>query len=486
MGYLRTIRRAPQCNIKKASFGETGRATYIKKYLSIKRSQIPAEKVIKCPRRAGEILEGWIMFDHKLKHKPVSLFGFLLTIMLFASWVVPFSQAEMSSATAAEADKPVPVPEKKQGKEPAPQKSLVEKKAAVEKSLKKRKAAIPAKRLFGFVLEGAPLKARAIGYYTRGCLAGGKALPVNGPAWQAMRLSRNRNWGHPKLLSFIERFAKDVRAKDGWPGVLVGDLSQPRGGPMLTGHRSHQMGLDADIWLNPMPERTLTNKEREETSAISMLDKTGLKVNPKVWTPQHVNVIKRAAGFPEVQRVLVHPAIKKALCEAAGDDRGWLRKIRPWYGHHYHMHIRLNCTEPSCKKQGGVPAGDGCEKQLDYWFALLKRPVKPNCIAGRLERKNKSWVCTCPKNLKRVALGKIGGAKCVKEDGTIPKPKVVRKNIDWMPAACRKVLVAGAAPVFKPLTLDENIELPVRKAAKLKKSAETSEADKGIADNPRE
>ncbi len=342
------------------------------------------------------------------------------------------------------------------------QKDKAEKK---KPNLKKLKAAIPAKRLFGFVLGSAPLKAKAIGYYTRGCLAGGQALKVDGPAWQAMRLSRNRNWGHPKLISFIETFAKNVREKDGWPGVLVGDLSQPRGGPMLTGHRSHQMGLDADIWLNPMPDRRLSGKEREETSAISMLDKSGLKVNPKVWTENHVKVIKRAAEFSEVQRVLVHPAIKKALCTAAGDDRTWLRKIRPWYGHHYHMHIRLKCTEKSCKAQGGVPAGDGCGKQLDHWFDLLKRPAKPRCIAGSVVKKGKKWVCTCSKKLKRVALGKGGAAKCVQEDGTIPKPKIIRKNINWMPAACRNVLFAGKTPVFKTLKMPEAIDLPIRKAA---------------------
>lgn len=331
-------------------------------------------------------------------------------------------------------------------------------------NLETAKKAIAAKNLFGFVLGKAELKAKAIGYYTRGCLSGGQALAVDGPAWKAMRLSRNRNWGHPALISYIEQLAVKVKQNDGWPGILVGDLSQPRGGPMLSGHRSHQMGLDADIWLNPMPNKPLTRKDREETSAISMLDSTGLKVNPKVWTDAHVRVIKRAASFDEVQRVLVHPAIKKALCLASGDDKSWLRKIRPWYGHHYHMHIRLKCTEPSCKAQNATPAGDGCGKQLDYWFALLKKPAKPNCIAGNVELQNKKWICTCPKTLKRVALGQKGAAKCVTEDGTIPKPKIVKKNLDWMPAACRTVLKEGNPPLYNSLAMPAEIELPTRKA----------------------
>ena len=329
----------------------------------------------------------------------------------------------------------------------------------------KKPASIPASKLFGFVLEGAPLKARAIGFYTRGCLAGGKALAVDGPAWQAMRLYRNRNWGHPKLIEFIEKLAAGVRAEDGWPGLLVGDLSQPRGGPMLSGHRSHQMGLDADIWLNPMPAVRYSKRQRNERSAVSMLDSSGLKVNSKVWTSSHVKVIKRAASFKEVSRVLVHPAIKKALCKAATGNRSWLRKVRPWYGHHYHMHIRLDCTDGAgCKNQGAPPAGDGCGKQLDHWFKILSKKRKPVCSYGRLESKGKGFYCKCSDKFKRVAVGNKGGAKCINPDGTVPRPKKYVKDLNWMPKACRAVLKAGEPPLLKARGLGEDIDLPVRKS----------------------
>ena len=108
-----------------------------------------------------------------------------------------------------------------------------------------------------------PLAAHSIGFYSQGCLAGAVALPINGPTWQVMRLSRNRNWGHPELIAFSSA-SPARRKKVGWPGLLVGDMSQPRGGPMLTGHASHQVGLDADIWLTPMPDRELSREEREE------------------------------------------------------------------------------------------------------------------------------------------------------------------------------------------------------------------------------
>ena len=58
-----------------------------------------------------------------------------------------------------------------------------------------------------------------------------------------------------------------LRREGVWPGFLVGDISQPRGGPMFTGHASHQIGLDADVWLTPMPDRTLSRAERESMPA---------------------------------------------------------------------------------------------------------------------------------------------------------------------------------------------------------------------------
>ena len=240
----------------------------------------------------------------------------------------------------------------------------------------------PAKELFGAAKVPAPLAASAIGSYARGCLAGAKPLATDGPAWQAMRLSRNRNWGHPKLVALVERLAKETQKHDGWPGLLVGDISQPRGGPMLTGHASHQVGLDADVWLTPMPDRRLTAKEREDTSAISMLGPDKLSVDPKIWTDNHVRLIKRAASYPEVDRIFVHPAIKKALCDGAsktGPDRSWLRTVRPYWGHHYHFHIRMGCPKDSasCKDQPAPPPGDGCGKELADWLALLAAPPKP-------------------------------------------------------------------------------------------------------------
>jgi penicillin-insensitive murein endopeptidase len=227
----------------------------------------------------------------------------------------------------------------------------------------------PAKQLFGRMTTPAPMPTRVYGFYAHGCIAGAHALPVDGPYWQVMRLSRNRNWGHPALIAFLERFA--VAAKSvGWPGLLVGDMGQPRGGPMLTGHASHQIGLDADIWLIPMPNRVLSADERETISAVSMVNMEKREIDPKVWTPLQQRLIRQASLDPGVARIFVNPAIKQALCKGAGNDRAWLAKVRPWYGHNYHFHVRMACPPgmASCKDQEPVPPGDGCGADLAWWL----------------------------------------------------------------------------------------------------------------------
>ena len=335
-----------------------------------------------------------------------------LTLLLFCSGAA----AEQFGSPTVGA-RPVVV---KSTDKPAPKKPVQKKNPAPKQP--------PAREMFGAVATPAPLAARAIGSYSKGCLAGGMALPTNGPDWQVMRLSRNRNWGSPQLIDFLERFSSDARALDGWPGLLVGDLSQPRGGPMLTGHTSHQVGLDADIWLTPMPDRTLTPEEREDLSAVSML-KDPLTADTTVLTNLHVKLIRRAASYPQVARIFVHPAIKKSLCDRAdtvGKDRAWLGKVRPWWNHHYHFHVRLACPAgmAGCQNQKPVTGDQGCGKELDNWYDMLK--------------KSAIWTAQTP-----IDPG--------------PKKPGKRRNtrLGDLPADCKTVLVSGG---HEPQAAD--VELP--------------------------
>jgi penicillin-insensitive murein endopeptidase len=243
---------------------------------------------------------------------------------------------------------------------------------------------IAAKELFARKVLPAAMPTRVIGSYVKGCLAGAEQMPLNGDTWQVMRLSRNRNWGHPDMIALLERLSVKAHKDTGWPGILVGDIGQPRGGPALSGHTSHQIGLDADIWLTPMPDHRLSREEREDMSAVMMVRDDRLDIDPKVFTPAHVLVIRDAAQEPAVQRIFVNPAIKKALCREARGDRSWLSKIRPWWGHDYHFHIRMRCPAGSteCQSQPSQSEDEGCKPaDLAYWFkdSVLhpKPPPKP-------------------------------------------------------------------------------------------------------------
>ena len=266
-----------------------------------------------------------------------------------------------------------------------------------------------AKELFGRKVLPAAMQTRVVGFYAKGCIAGAEALPIDGKTWQVMRLSRNRNWAHPDMVALLERLAAKAHKEAGWPGILIGDMSQPRGGPMFTGHASHQVGLDADIWLTPMPNRQLSRNEREEMSAVMMVRSDRLDIDPGVWTPNHLAVIRAAAQEPSVQRIFVNAAIKKALCREAKGDRSWLSKVRPMYGHDYHFHIRIKCPAGSgeCEGQSPPSESEGCSVgDLAYWFKDSTIHPKPPKVPPK------------------------------------PKPPM---TLAQMPAACRQVLAAPDA-----------------------------------------
>jgi penicillin-insensitive murein endopeptidase len=326
----------------------------------------------------------------------------------------------------------------------------------------------PARVMFGAATAPAPLATRSIGSYAKGCLAGGISLPINGPDWQVMRLSRNRNWGTPELLDYLERLASDARAFDGWPGLLIGDMSQPRGGPMLTGHTSHQIGLDADIWLTPMPDRILSPQEREDMTAVSML-KDPFTVDPAIFTTLQMKLIRRAASYPQVARIFVHPAIKKALCEHAkeiGSDTSWLGKVRPWWNHHYHFHVRLKCPPDwdSCENQKDVSGDDGCGQELTNWYAMLKKSA---IATAQAPPSTKPWVGKPP--LTMAQLPKECGTVLTAGGFTPPTA-----DSEPTPAALAALATKDAGPPLPVLTPDQ---LKALTATKNDKTAKAGTAD---------
>lgn len=240
-----------------------------------------------------------------------------------------------------------------------------------------------ANKLFGAKTAGSQQDPMPIGSYAKGCGAGMVQLPETGPSWQAMRLSRGRNWGQPELVEFLtdlSRTAQDI----GWNGLYIGDMSQPRGGPMTSGHASHQIGLDADIWQLPPKSLTLSRAEREKISSIPVRSADQRSVT-KNWTSRHLALMKAAASDPRVDRIFVAAAVKIEMCKTATrKDKAWLQKIRPIEGHDTHFHVRLKCPKGArlCQTQKPTVAelskgGDGCDATLQWWVTDYLNPPKP-------------------------------------------------------------------------------------------------------------
>ncbi len=250
-----------------------------------------------------------------------------------------------------------------------------------------------ANQLFGAKRSASAQKPHAIGTYAKGCGAGFVQLPENGPTWQAMRLSRNRNWGHPELVQFVADLSATAR-KLGWAGLYIGDMSQPRGGPMTSGHSSHQIGLDADIWMLPPTRLNLSRAERESISSISVRTNDQKRVNGN-WTATHHKLLQAAASDPRVDRIFVAAAVKIEMCKSArASDKKWLQKIRPIYGHNTHFHVRLKCPSGSslCKTQTPTvgelsKGGNGCDETLKWWVTDYLNPPKTTTKKPKEPRK---------------------------------------------------------------------------------------------------
>lgn len=241
-----------------------------------------------------------------------------------------------------------------------------------------------ANQLFGAVSTASDSRPMPYGSYAKGCADGLVQLPETGPTWQAMRLSRNRNWGHPMMIDFLVELSQAAR-QIGWAGLYIGDISQPRGGPMTSGHASHQIGLDADIWMLPPRRLDLSRAEREEISSIPVrsADQRSITEN---WTPRHQAVMRAAALDPRVDRVFVAAAVKIEMCRTATRaDRKWLQKIRPIQGHDTHFHVRLKCPRGArhCETQTPTVSelsdgGDGCDDTLMWWVSEEYLNPKPD------------------------------------------------------------------------------------------------------------
>jgi len=243
---------------------------------------------------------------------------------------------------------------------------------------------------------------QAIGSYANGCLAGGTSLPLEGQGYQVLRSQRDRYYGHPEAIRFIERLAA-LSQQQLSTRILIGDMSLPQGGRFSSGHSSHQTGLDVDIWLK-LADQELSKQQLAEPKPLSVVNLKQYQLLKDNWDERHFELVKLAANDTKVARIFVHPVIKHKLCVTeVTQHREWLRKVRPWWGHHYHMHVRLKCPQDSknCKSQPEPPLGDGCGEELASWKPQPK-PAAPKVAATKAKKKPKVIPIQCQQLLDNI------------------------------------------------------------------------------------
>jgi len=218
---------------------------------------------------------------------------------------------------------------------------------------------------------------RIFGGPAAGCMVGAVPLAPDGVGYQTIRNSRNRHWGHPQTVRYMTELGAKL-ARIGLPPIYVGDMSQPRGGPMSFGHASHQTGLDIDIWFSLLPKPPLAPKDRETVPLPHLVTADQTAIDRKNFESGHIDLLRLAAEDRRVDRIFVHWQIKKHLCQTVRGERRWLNKIRAWWGHAEHFHVRLACPtdSPACLPQAPLANNDGCGEELDWWLTVAQDKVR--------------------------------------------------------------------------------------------------------------
>lgn len=214
----------------------------------------------------------------------------------------------------------------------------------------------------------APGHPEPIGSYSAGCLQGSQQMALHGQGYQLLRPAQRRYFGHPVLVDYLHDLVARSQSQ-GLPPLLIGDMAMVRGGPFSSGHRSHQNGLDVDIWFR-FAAPPLSRQQLANPTPLDMVRADNRHVS-RAFSVKQQTLLRLAASDSRVERIFVHPAIKQALCAQTTGDRSWLHRIRPWFGHRAHLHVRLQCPNGArdCQAQKPIPPGDGCDAELKSWFS---------------------------------------------------------------------------------------------------------------------
>lgn len=257
---------------------------------------------------------------------------------------------------------------------------------------------------WSLVQTATPGPAQVIGEVANGCIGGAEPLPETGPGYISIRRERNRFYGHPDTVRLIKDLGTRLSQRTS-DKVMIGDLSQPRGGMMSSYHRSHQNGMDVDIWFTLAPSVQEAAKMAPDGTDPPKMVEQDNRLPSRYWGEHQRFLIRSVAQQPEVDRIFVNAGIKLALCASEGMNAPWLAKVRPWWGHDAHFHARLKCPvgSPDCKQQDPYPPGTGCGVELAHWFKS-----RPTVVVKKDEPKRERPVFILPKCRPVLAYGRVG------------------------------------------------------------------------------
>ncbi|MDX1949745.1 MAG: penicillin-insensitive murein endopeptidase [Rickettsiales bacterium] len=212
-------------------------------------------------------------------------------------------------------------------------------------------------------------QSESIGTHNNGCMLYSAELSKNSQDYKLPRVERGHNYGHPEMVELLEDYSYRVKQMTG-KELLIADISKKNGGPVFMLHSSHQTGLDADIWFTLYDaKQNLSSEDIKTLQPLNMADEKGKSVS-SFWGSNQEDILKLFAQNDKVDRIFVNYNIKNYYCSKFKNE-DWQKKIRPWWGHNEHFHIRLKCPKNSeeCISKGQEIKNDGCGSELAWWFS---------------------------------------------------------------------------------------------------------------------
>ncbi len=240
----------------------------------------------------------------------------------------------------------------------------------------------PAKELFARKATPFPGPARSIGGYADGCLGGALRAADHGPRLAGDAAIAQSQLGQSEAHR-LPRTIRPQRARRSAGTACWSATCRSRAAARcITGHASHQIGLDADIWFTPMPDHVLSREEREFNGAVNMVrSRSSRRRSQGMDATRSTQLVRAAAQDPVVTRIFVNAAIKKAMCSEAGiGSRMAVRRCGRGGAtpNTFMSASRCPADSPECKPQPPPDAGDGCGHELDYWFKdSMLHPTPP-------------------------------------------------------------------------------------------------------------